>query len=717
VACESACLFVCGLGYHKAYINGQEVFGYPLNPAFSEYEKRAYYSVIPLAGKYLKAGLNRLSVRVASGWRNPELICYTTGHCTVAYSGKTVLSALLRFNMGASGITWLLTDESWRVYSDAVTQSDLFMGETFDARNQISGWAYAGTRIDRALLPERTACPTLHLTPQTLEPVKPQEVYPTRSVTSVGDDVWLVDFGQNIAGVCRLKIPRGIAPGTKIVLHHSEFLDEEGRLYLPQLRHADSVDTYIAAGDGRDPEYWQCEFTYHGFRYAEVSGYHELLRKEDIYAVSLHTDAEKASTFVCGEPRVNAFAHIARQTEKANIHSILTDCPQRDERMGWLNDATVRFEATPYLFDVGRLFPKVVRDIMDIQGEDGSITCTAPFAFGSRPADPVCSSFLVAGWQAWLHTGNSELLREAYPAFRAWNDCLEKHSQNGIVQYSHYGDWAGPAYACEDMENAHSKVTPGILMSSGYHYYNAVLLSKMAHILGDEAEQRKQQEDAERIRAAFLSKWYDPVSGKVATGSQGCQAFALWLNILPEEGREKAARLMRDDLVRNEYRFTTGNLCTRYLIEQLARYGYADEAWELLLRQDYPSFGYMMQNEATTVWERFELKKNCGMNSHNHPMHASSYRWLYAGLCGLEPTDGVWRRFSARPVMPSKLLSASATVETPLGDVTLRWIRRYGEAHVYLTVPHGAQADVELPWGEKQTLGEGFHHFSSQQMG
>ncbi|MBQ9407932.1 MAG: alpha-L-rhamnosidase N-terminal domain-containing protein, partial [Clostridia bacterium] len=128
VACESACLFVCGLGYHKAYINGQEVFGYPLNPAFSEYEKRAYYSVIPLAGKYLKAGLNRLSVRVASGWRNPELICYTTGHCTVAYSGKTVLSALLRFNMGASGITWLLTDESWRVYSDAVTQSDLFMG-------------------------------------------------------------------------------------------------------------------------------------------------------------------------------------------------------------------------------------------------------------------------------------------------------------------------------------------------------------------------------------------------------------------------------------------------------------------------------------------------------------------------------------------------------------------------------------------------------------
>ena len=209
-----------------------------------------------------------------------------------------------------------------------------------------------------------------------------------------------------------------------------------------------------------------------------------------------------------------------------------------------------------------------------------------------------------------------------------------------------------------------------------------------------------------------MNRWYDPASGKVATGSQGCQAFSLWLDILPEEGRPKAARLLRDDLVSREYHFTTGNLCTRYLPEQLASYGYVNEAWTLLCRQDYPSFGYMLQNEATTVWERFELKKNCGMNSHNHPMHASSYRFLYAELCGLKPTEASWRRFTARPQIPDALLSASATVETPLGDVTLRWVKRYGELHLYLTVPCGATADAYLPWGEERTLSEGFHHFS-----
>ncbi len=710
-SCVSACMFVCGLGYHKVSVNGREIFSDPMNPAFSEYEERAYYSVLPDIQDFLKSGRNRLGVRAAAGWRNPKIVCYDLIGRVPAYAGRTVMSAALRMTLSDGTEKWLLSDESWGLFYDAVTYSDIFMGETLDAGRLVPDRAKASWKIENVFAPEIVPCPAKKLCPQTLETVKPQEIYTPRSAFRIASGVWAVDFGQNIAGVCRLKIPRDIPSGTKIVIRQIEFLDEDGRLYLQQLRHAEAVDTYIAAGNGRDPEYWQPEFTYHGFRYAEVFGYPGALLRDDICAVSLYTDVEKASCFTCGEPIANSFAHIARQTEKANIHSILTDCPQRDERMGWMNDATVRFEATPYVFDVGRLFPKVVRDIMDVQGPDGSITCTAPFAFGSRPADPVCSSFLVAGWQAWLHTGNRDILREAYPAFRAWNDCLEKHSEGGLVDYSHYGDWAGPAYACESEERARSAVTPGVLMSTGYHYYNAVLLGKMAAVLGDEAEEKWQKDNARRIREAFLGKWYDPATGTVGTGSQACQAFALWLDILPEEGRQKAAELMRHDLVKRDYRFTTGNLCTRYLLEQLARYGYVEDAWRLICRQEYPSFGYMLQNEATTVWERFELKKNCSMNSHNHPMHASSYRFLYACLCGLTPTDGGWRRFSVKPVLPEKLLSASATVETPLGDVTLRWVKRYGAIHVYLSVPFGAEADVALPWGERETAQPGFHHY------
>ena len=710
--CISACVFVCGLGYQKTYINGKEIFAYPMNPAYSEYEERAYYNVIPNVREYMNDGVNRIGVRVAAGWRNPNNICYKLVNRVAAYTGKTVMSAAIRMGFADGSEKWLFSDDSWQMFYDAVTYSDIFMGETLDAGRIMTNWALPGCHVADAFRPQLVPCPSGKLCPQTLELIKPQEIYAPRSVCRIADGVWAVDFGQNIAGVCRLRIPGNIASGTRIVIRQIEFLDEEGRLYLPQLRNAGAVDTYIAAGNGRDPEYWQPEFTYHGFRYAEVSGYPDALLRQDISAVSLYTDAEKSSAFSCGEPIANSFEHIARQTEKANIHSILTDCPQRDERMGWMNDATVRFEATPYIFDVGRLFPKVVRDLMDVQGGDGSITCTAPFAFGTRPADPVCSSFLVAGWQAWLHTGNKDLLREAYPAFRAWNDFLESKSENGIVNYSYYGDWAGPSYACVNEEFACSSVTPGILMSTGYHYYNAVLLSRMAYVLGDKEESERQSADAQRIRQAFLDKWYDPDSGAVGTASQACQAFALWLDILPEEGRQKAADILHNDLVGKDYRFTTGNLCTRYMLEQLARYGYAEDAWKLICKQDYPSFGYMLQNEATTVWERFELKKNCTMNSHNHPMHASSYRWMYAFLCGLTPTDGKWQRFSVRPTLPKELLSASATVETPLGDVTLRWIKRYGEIHVYLSVPYGAAADVELPWGETDEAQHGFHHYS-----
>ena len=246
-------------------------------------------------------------------------------------------------------------------------------------------------------------------------------------------------------------------------------------------------------------------------------------------------------------------------------------------------------------------------------------------------------------------------------------------------------------------------------MSTGYYYYNCVLLAKMAELLGKTEQAQSYRQEAAVIRSGFLREWWNAESGLVATGSQGCQSFALWLDILPPEGRQKAADAMHRDLVEKEYRFTTGNLCTRYMLEMLTKYGYVEDAWRLLTREDYPSIGYMLQNEATTVWERFELKKNPLMNSHNHPMHGSVSRWLFACLAGLTPTDGGWRRFDVQPCFPEKLLSASAGVSTPYGDVTLRWVRRYGHLYVYLQVPSGAQANVTLPGLAPIEAGAGFH--------
>lgn len=711
----SACLFLCGLGYHKVHLNGKGILTNPMSPSYSEYEKRTYYSVVPCLEECLDEGMNRIGIDVAPGWRTPLNAFYKLTKWVPAYTGNIQLSAALRIQYENEEIEWLYTDETWNGFSGPITYSNIFIGEHFEAGRIILGWSLPRTRIVRTEAAALCDAPGGIMEPDTIEPVTVHEVYPATAILQVAEGRYIIDFGQNIAGVCRIRIPQGIKKGTSIEISHAEILDEDGSLFTAPLRGADSIDRYLAAGDGRDLEYWQPEFTYHGFRYAQVTGYPEPLGKDDITAVSLYSDVNHHGSFKCGNSLVNAIHRNVIQTEKSNIHSILTDCPQRDERVGWLNDATVRFEETPYNFDIGRIFPKVVRDSMDVQDEQGAITCTAPFAGGARPADPVCSSYLMAGWQAYMHTGNIGILREGYPGFRRWNEFLESKSENWIVQYSYYGDWAGPAYACQSEEYAVSAVTPGILMSTGYFFFNESLLAKIAEIIGREEDALFHRTRVDMIRQAFLKKWWDPETGIVATGSQGCQSFALWLDILPPEGRQKAADRLHEDLEEKQYQFTTGNLCTKYMLDVLSRFGYVEDAWKLITREDYPSWGYMIQQEATTVWERFELKKNPIMNSHNHPMYGAVGYWFYAYLAGITPLEPGWKLFQVSPSVPNSLQSASATVWTPYGDIYVRWVKRYGEFHLHLDVPCGVRAKVRLPGGENATVGTGFHHFHEKQ--
>ena len=392
------------------------------------------------------------------------------------------------------------------------------------------------------------------------------------------------------------------------------------------------------------------------------------------------------------------------------MHSILTDCPQRDERMGWMNDATVRFEETPYNFDISRIFPKIVRDLRAEQtkAEDGAITCTAPFIWGARPADPVCSSYLVAGYETWLHRGNTAILAEAFDGFAAWEEHLLARSESYIVNYSYYGDWAGPAYACLSAEAAQSAVTDGRLMSTGYSYLNCRLLTKMAEILGRTADAEKFRAIGENVRAAYLAKWLDPETGIVERGSQGAQAFSLWLGILPEEVREKAAAVLAADLVARDYAITTGNLCTRYLFDALFRYGYVEEAWRVLTREEYPSYGFMIQNEATTVWERFELKKAPGMNSHNHPMYGAVGYVFYAYLCGIRPIAPGYQRVEIAPVFPKELRSAHGVVDTVRGEISVRWSVRYGKRYLFVDLPANVTATVRFAGTVHEVTG-GYH--------
>ncbi|MBE6697732.1 MAG: hypothetical protein E7581_04335, partial [Ruminococcaceae bacterium] len=498
--------------------------------------------------------------------------------------------------------------------------------------------------------------------------------------------------------------------GHRVTMRMGEMLDEDGGLYNKPLRDAAQTDTYIASGDDRDLRAWQPKFTYHGFRYIELDGY-PCPDKNSVIAIALYTDIANESDFVCGSALVSKLHKNAVQTEKSNIHSILTDCPQRDERMGWMNDATVRFTATPYNFDIGRIFPKVICDVHAEQREDGAFTCCAPFLYGQYPADPVCSSFLVAGEQTHLFCDNIELIKQAYPWFEAWERSLLSRSDDYIVNYTYYGDWAAPAYACRAFEDATSAVTDGRFMSTGFSYYNCTALARMAKLLGNAEKQAEYEALADKIRTAMLTKWWDAETARMAGGSQASQAFSLWLGIIPKADSQRAADVMVNDLRERNDKFTTGNLCTLYMLEMLAKYGYVDDAWRILTGEEYPSYGYMIQNEATTVWERFELKKEDGMNSHNHPMYGSVDKWLYSTLCGIKPTAPGCAEFEIAPHYPTGLLSAQAHVDTIKGQVSVRWVKRFGHTCLYVTIPFGTTAKIRLP-DRIEVVGSGSYTYS-----
>ena len=694
-------VYACGLGYHDITINGMPLDDSVLDPAHTDYTRRVCYVMKPEAAHLFKSGANRIEVVVAPGWRDNTQIHHESLPIKdpFPFEGPLVFSAIIEIETKTGRTYRITTDETWEAGKGPVTYANIYNGETYNAGIEPE---YGPAAIAEA--------PAGRLEPMLLSPVQEQDYITPVAVWPDGENAFIADFGRNFAGVVNLTLPEEMEKGQKITITHSEELTEDGRLFRDTLRAAKAEDNYIASGDENDLEVWQPRYVYHGFRYARVEGMGFDIGADSILGVALYTDVDNASMFTCGNALITKIHDIAVNTERSNIHSILTDCPQRNERAAWMNDATVRFEETPYNFDISALFPKVVHDLMDVQSEDGAITCTAPYVWGGRPADPVCSSFLVAGLMSAMHTGNLDIIKEAYPSFRAWEDCLLAHSTDYVVDYSYYGDWAGPADSCVPGDGvnpgAASGVTPGQLMSTGYSYYNSVQLAKFADWLGMPEAAQAHRDTAEKIKAAFIEKWYDAETGSFATGSQGSLTFPLWLGIAPEP--EKTALRLHEKLIADGWRLTTGNLCSRYIMEVLCDNGYVEDAWTLMTREEYPSIGFMIQQEATTVWERFELMKAPGMNSHNHPMYGAVDYWMYAYLAGVKCTGPGWKRISVKPYMPEKLMSAQATVDTVLGPVSVRWTKRYGGKHLQLTVPFGATADIDF-CGVKKTVGCGFH--------
>lgn len=706
-------IFYCALGTGKAYFNGKKLSENRLVTPFTNYNKECMYETDIIPQELLRRGENTVRIIAANGWRKNygEYLSNLSEERKITFMGEICLSALVLIEYKDGSRELFPTDETWLSARGAYEKAHLFDGETYN---------FNVSDEDSALLarsaPVRISdFSTDYLHAADIEPIVIKRVIkPVMSYLKNGKTIY--DFGENAAGVLRFNIDGSSENGGEITVRHAELLDENGELYTLPLRGARQTDTVILPKGSVKTQYTP-EFTYHGFRYAEIKakGFRGNVRPE--FCV-FYTDIDSGSFFRCSNQLVNEIYKAAVRTERSNLHSVATDCPQRDERMGWMNDATVRFPSMIYNFNAAKLLGKIVRDITNEQDSGGRITCTAPFVYGERPADPVCSSYLIAALLAY-DFGNTAALEENFGSLCAWNDYLKTRYKDGQIDYSYYGDWAGPEDSCfskttigdSDTEKteeydtgaAYSLYAPGKLVSTLFYFLNCRLLEIAARRLGKAAESFSAEK--KRVRTDFLNKFFDCETGKVYNGSQACQALALGVGIIPEEYSAKAAEACAAAVKAAGVRFQTGNLATPMLLDVLTKYGYNELAWQLFTKCDYPSVGYMLANGATTVWERFELKKEYGMNSHNHPMYGSVSAWLFRSLAGIKINGN---KVSVTPSVPSELLYFELSVPSVHGSVYLKYEKRYGAERFYAKLPLGMNGC--LSYGEKNAmLSQGFN--------
>jgi alpha-L-rhamnosidase len=548
------------------------------------------------------------------------------------------------------------------------------------------------------------------LVAQGLEPMRITRLIQPVQLTQPQPGIYVFDLGQNIAGWARLRL-KG-ASGKAVIARYAESLYPDGTVNQENVRMARATDTYTCRGEV--DETWEPRFTYHGFRYVQVEGLPTSPDVQTLTGCAVRSDLPEAGEFECGSDLLNRIYHLVRNTEAANQHSIPTDCPQRDERMGWLNDMGARLDELLFNFNASRFLPKWLDDIQDAQHPlSGAITDTAPYRFGSRPADPVSVCYLLIPWQLYRHYGDRRLLAEHYEGLQAWVDFLVARSVDGILSYSYYGDWAPPIAEGVGGQSPVSAHTPGALVSTAFLFYHASLLARIARVLGKSSDTELYRSLAECVAAAFNREYWSEDLGGYGSNNQACNLLALYLGLAPGGRRERAfANLVYDVETLHACHLTTGNLCTRYLLEVLSTHGRPDLALRVASQTTYPSWGFMLENGATTLWERWELATGSGMNSHNHPMLGSVGSWLYKFLGGIDVQEAAvgFDRILVRPYMTPEVGFCRVALDTVRGRLESAWQvgAEPGSYSLKVTIPANSLAEVILPVPDRGfALGEG----------
>jgi alpha-L-rhamnosidase len=689
--------YIVGIGYHEFFINGKRVTDRVLNPGVTDYQKSVLYDVYDIKD-FLEETENVVGIEVAYGWLGSRKMLaqfyfdYQDGHVLEDHSN---------------------CNSGWWVSGSPIRDNSIYGGETYDARLEEKTFPHWASREFEPAWDNGwmytivTQPPQGTLLPQVVEPIRVCREFPSIGQKEVEPNVTVYDIGQNIAGWVKIAV-KGCR-GAKVVLKYAEGLTTDGHVNQLNLRSAAATDTYVLKGDGI--ETYHPRFTYHGFQYvqAELEGDVTIL---SLIGEHVHTDVSPAGGFACSDPILNQLHQNAVMTELNNLHSIMTDCPQRDERFGWLNDLSSRVFQSIYNFHLERFLPKVVQDIAETQNSDGAISDTAPFYTGGTPADVTSVSFLLFAEVAYRYYGDKSIAERYYPEMKRWVDYLLTRQTGFIMDYSHYGDWVAP-------ETLSQVKTDPIFVSTVFLYWHLHLLANLAKIIGNDADTEHYSTLKDASKQAINRKYYHESTGNYSRGTQAENSLALNLGLAPEKDRDKIAKNIADDVIAHQDHSTCGNQGYRHLFYALTEAGYIDLLVKMIKNPEYPGWGYMIASGATTVWERWESEMANIMHSFDHPMFGSYDAWFYRYFAGIRIDEGFGaEHISIVPYLPDGIEFVTCHFDSIRGRIESNWKKQDGTIIHEIVIPGNSEADVYLPnpiltangAPVEQTLQAGRHH-------
>lgn len=677
---------VTALGVCELRLNGSKVGDAQLLPGWTDYHKRLYFHSYDVTD-LLVEGENVLGGIIAPGWFAGY---YGPFHDKGYYGRDAWFSTELVLEYEDGSCETIGSDASWTGIEGPILHADLLMGETYDARKEIHGWDFPGfddsawqhvTTLDpHEKLPEVIA-------PYPGDPVKSVVELPTIGNSKPKSDCHVFDLGQNMVGVVRLKV--NVPAGTEIVMKHGEMLNADGTVYTDNLRRAKATDRYIAKGGGE--EIWQPRFTFHGFRYVEIEGLMGEPESDTITGIVWMSGLQETATFECSDQKVNQLFRNIQWSFRGNYLDVPTDCPQRDERLGWTGDTQMFIRSATYLADVRQFFKKWLVDLDDAQHEDGGYPDMAPFMGRMGYASAAwADAGIICPYVLWQAYGDVDFIRLGWSHMKKFMEliCTEDNRHNGPNAES-YGDWLH-----------FNSETPIRLIGLAYRAYDARLMAEMAAELGEYADELHFQSLEKEGRALFREALFEDHT--IAVKTQTVCALAIAMDLLDGDDLEKASQCLFQSLEQNNGYLSTGFVGTGYICPALSKAGRSDLAVQLLLNEEHPSWLYAVNNGATTIWERWNswTKEDgfgdVGMNSFNHYAFGSVCEWMFESLAGIKPGAPGFKTVEVEPCLTDRFDFVKASYDSIQGTVSIHWKKEGAGFVVELETP--VNSTIRLPF-------------------